>query len=139
MPMRYMAALICLLVLATPVAAKAFRSIIGLYVVPITATEFEVIEDGAISARDFWCAAANYARAAGLDGVRKRMYVETPRGPSKTSANRLGVVFTTAPGDDIKDTPSSYSVTVTNRGENLAISHAHSFCWNILEDEFGLF
>lgn len=130
---------LCLFSMALPATSQAYRSVIWLYVVPITEDTFEVIEDGSIGPSEFWCAGADYARAAGLDGVRKRMYVETPRGPSKTRPGRMGVVFTTNPGDDIKDTPSSYSVTVKRRGENLSIAHARNFCHYIIEDEFNLF
>lgn len=110
-----------------------------LFVVPISPDTFEVIEDRGAGARGLWCAAADYVRAAGLDGPRKRIFVETPRGPSKTQPGRIGVVFTTNPADDIKDTPSSYSISVKRRGENLSVGHSHNFCFELLDERLERF
>lgn len=130
----------CASALATPVSAQqAVRTKNLLVVVPINQDTFEVLEARGAGARDMWCAAADYARAAGLDGLRRRLFIETPRGPSKTTAGQTGVVFTTNPGDDISDTPSSYSVTVNNRGENLSIGHAHEFCYDAFRERFDRF
>ena len=62
------------------------------------------------------------------------MFITEPRGPSKTTANAIGVVFTTNPGDDIRDTGKSYSVSVKRRGENLGIGHAYDFCHDMMFD-----
>jgi hypothetical protein len=125
--------------IALPAAAASFRAINLLYVRPIDAVTFEVLESRGAGAADIWCAAADYARRAGLDGVRKRMYVTEPRGASRTTANAIGVVFTTEPDDALRDTPSSYSVTVTRRGENLGIGHAYDFCQDARFDRLNLF
>lgn len=137
--LRASIAFLCACALAAPAAGQAFRAKNWLFVVPINADTFEVIEDRGAGARGMWCAAADYAQAAGLDGTRKRLYVENPRGPSKTQPGRTGVVFTTNPGEDIKDTPSSYSVTVNRRGENLSIGHSLNFCFELLNERFERF
>jgi len=131
--------LCCAIAIAAPAASQAFRAVNLYFVVPISRETFDVIEDRRTGARGYWCAAADYVRKAGLDGPRKRIFIETPRGASKTQAGRTGVVFTVAPGDDIRDTPPSYSVTVRNRGENLSVGHAHNFCFELLEERFDRF
>jgi hypothetical protein len=126
-------------VIAAPAVAASFRAINLLYVRPIDAVTFEVLESRGAGAADIWCAAADYARRSGLDGVRKRMYVTEPRGPSRTTANAIGVVFTTEPDEELRDTPSSYSVSVKRRGENLGIGHAFDFCLDARFDRLNLF
>ena len=125
-------------VIATTSTAN-FLAINRLNVIPLDATTFEVIESRGAGAADIWCAAADYAQRAGLDAPRKRMYIESPRGPSRTVPNAKGVVFTTSPDDELRDSPTSYSVTVKRRGENLSISHAHQFCDRFFDDYFDRF
>ena len=120
-------------------AAQPYRTINRLFVVPITQDTFEVIEDRGAAARDMWCAAADYVQAIGRDRPRLRLYVQEVRGPSRTTPNRIGVVYTINPDDTIKDTPPSYSVTVTNLGENLDVGHARNFCDYFIEDVFDRF
>ncbi|WP_227269789.1 hypothetical protein [Roseobacter weihaiensis] len=122
-----------------PAAANVYRTVNRLYVVPITADTFEVIEDRGVGARGIWCAAADYTRAAGLDGLRKRLYIVEPRGPSRTMANQIGVVFTVNPDEQMRNTPSSYSVSVKRRGENLGVGHAYNFCETLLDELFDRF
>jgi hypothetical protein len=131
--MRRLTLAVAMCALALPAAAN-FRAINWLVVVPITAETFEVLESRGAGAADIWCAAADYARRAGLDGPRKRMYIDVPRGPSQTTPNGIGVGFTLNPGPEIADTPASYSVSVKRRGENLAIGHAYDFCQDLLFD-----
>ncbi|ABG31414.1 hypothetical protein CEP88_18760 [Roseobacter denitrificans] len=138
MPRALITALCCV-ALALPAAAQPYRAVNWLYVVPISQDSFEVLDDRWSSAKDFWCAAADYARASGLDGVRKRLYIVDPLGASKTTDGVKGVVFTVTPDDAMKNTPSSYSVSVKRRNENLAIGHAYNFCDNLLEEVFGGF
>ena len=120
-------------------AAQPFRAINRLYVVPIDPNTFEVIEDRGAGARDMWCAAADYVQAIGRDRARLRLYVQDVRGPSRTVPNRIGVVYTLDPDDTLKQTPSSYSVTVTTAGENLEVGHARNFCDYFIEDIFDRF
>jgi hypothetical protein len=138
--MRVFLFCLCISAVAMPVvAASAYRAINWLFVIPITADTFEVIEDRGEGARGIWCAAADYAQAAGLDGIRKRLYVVEPRGPSRTQANAIGVSFTTNPDDELAQSPSSYSVSVKRRGDNYAIGHAINFCSSPIEDVFDRF
>lgn len=127
------------LVLASTAVAQPFRAVNWLYVVPVTQDSFEVLDDRGSSAKEFWCAAADYARAAGLDGVRKRLYIVEPLGASQTTSGAKGVVFTVSPDEAMKNTPSSYSVSVKRRNENLAIGHAYNFCDTLLDEIVGGF
>lgn len=124
---------------AGPAAAQVFRAVNLLYVVPITADTFEVIDDRGASAQAMWCAGADYARRAGLDGIRKRMYVVEPRGPSRTRARAIAVTFTTNPPPELADSPSTYSVSVKRAGDNYAIGHAYNFCGSLIDDVFDRF
>lgn len=124
---------------ASAVTAQAYRAVNRLYVVPISSDTFEVIDDRGASAQALWCAGADYARRAGLDGIRKRMYVVEPRGQSRTRANVKAVTFTTNPSPELADSPSSYSVSVNRRGDNYDIGHAYNFCGSLIEDVFDRF
>ncbi|WP_220799457.1 hypothetical protein [Roseobacter sp. OBYS 0001] len=130
---------LCCVFFSVPAGAQPYRAINWLYVVPVSQNSFEVIDDGRSSAKDFWCAGSDYARAFGLDGVRKRLYILDPLGDSKTTAGAKGVMFTVSPDDAMKNTPSSYSVSVKRGNENLAISHAYNFCDTLLDGVFGRF
>lgn len=138
--MRALFIIFCIFSL-TPMAfaAQPYRSVNWLIVVPINADTFEVLESRGAGARGIWCAAADYARAAGLDGVRKRIYVVEPRGPSRTQGNGKGVVFTTNPDEQLKKMPSSYSATVNSKGANLSIAQAYLFCETLFEETFDRF
>lgn len=125
--------------LGTQLHADAFRAVNWLYVVPLTPDTFEVIEDRGAGARGIWCAAADYVQSAGRDRAGQRMYVLEPRRPSKTVPGRMGIVFTLRPDEAMRDTPSSYSVTVRRRGENLAVHHARLFCDALIDEMFDGF
>ena len=124
---------------AAPVLAQTFRAVNRLYVVPLSADTFEVIEDRGVGGRGLWCAASDYVRAIGRDSSRKRMYILEPRGDAKTVPNRKSVVFTLAPDDKLRNTPPSYSVSVTRAGENLEVGHAYTFCQAIIDELFDRF
>ena len=119
--------LLCLL-MPLHAAAQAYRAENWLIVVPLTARDFEVIEDHGAGARHIWCAAADFAQnVLGLPRG-ERLFVKTPRGPSVSGVGRTGVVFTTDPERVSGDPGQSYSVTVRRAGENLPSHHARQFC-----------
>ncbi len=137
--MRLMFAAALFVGLSTPTMSATYRANNLLYVVPITQDTFEVIEDRGAGPSDIWCSAADYAREAGLNGVRKRMYIVEPRGPSRTTPNAKGVIFTTNPDEDLKNTSRSYSVSINRKGENLPIDHAYEFCFENQFDRLNSF
>ena len=92
----FFAASACAIVLPV-LAAQSYLAVNRLNVVPISPDDFEVIEDRGASARQIWCAAADYVQAIGRDRPRLRLYVKEARGKSRTVPNRKGVVFTINP------------------------------------------
>ena len=119
--------LLCLM-LPLQAAAQAYRAENWLVVVPLTARDFEVIEDHGAGARHVWCAAAEFAQdVLGLPRS-ERLFIKTPLGPSLSGVGRTGVVFTTDPERASGDRGQSYSVTINRAGENLPSHHARQFC-----------
>lgn len=111
--------------IATASSAFTNRYTSRLDVNPINGTQFEVIEGYGEGARGMFCAAAVYAEQ--VLGVRGgRVYVLTPRGPSRTVQGRKGAVFTV----DANDVTPAFgaSVTVKQPGYGLRITHALQFC-----------
>ena len=113
--------------LATSGSARSLFPTLNLSVNPVSATSFEVIEARGAGAMDMWCAAASYAEdTLGVRG-NKRLYVESPRGPSVTAQGRKGVVFTT---NGAGGGQQAVSVSVRRAGDSLPIHHARQFCLN---------
>lgn len=109
-------------------SAQSFRAESKLTVVPLNATDFEVVETRTAGPRGYWCAASDFARSRlGLNG-NERIYIKSGRGASSTIPGRKAVVFTTDAAS-LSVTPNTgYLVSLTNVGYNLRTSHAYSFC-----------
>jgi len=128
-----------ILSVSVPLAALAqpYVAINRLLVVPLNATDFEVIEGRGEGARGMWCAAASFAQdRLGLPR-NTRLYVKTARGPSVSGAGRRGVVFTTSTKGVTPKT--SYSVSVREPGLGLPQYHAFQFCNDYLIELEDLF
>ncbi|KIN60404.1 hypothetical protein Z945_1375 [Sulfitobacter noctilucae] len=107
---------------------RSFEAVNHLQVIPISQTDFEVIESNGLGARGMWCAAADYLVNGPLNDTDGRLYVKTPRGPSVTVSGRTGAVFT-LDASTLPDGPKrSYSVSVRTPGLGLPILHAFQFC-----------
>lgn len=119
---------------AGAVFASTYLAENRLIVVPLNATDFEVIESRGEGPRGIWCAAASYAlNQKGLRGDQ-RIYIKTPRGPSVSGAGAKGVVFTTD-ADRLSQSPSqAYSVGTDTVGRGLPLAHAIQFCRDYLLD-----
>ena len=113
---------------ATAASAQSYRAINYLVVVPLNATDFEVIEARGEGARGIWCAAADFAEHALRRDRGGRIYVKTARGPSISGVGRKGVVFTTDPNRLDQPPSTSHSVSVRQVGQGLPIHHAAQFC-----------
>ncbi len=128
-----LAALGLALPLVPAAQAQTFEAVNRLQVVPISNTDFEVIEAYGEGARGMWCAAADYAMH-GLQRRSGRMYIKSPRGASVTGGGRSGAIFTldeaSLPGEPTR----SYSVNTTTPGLSLPIQHAYQFCADYLID-----
>jgi hypothetical protein len=122
--------------MAAPASADVYRASNWLYVIPLSADSFEVIEETRTSPSDMYCAAADYTRRIGRDVPRQRLYVLEARGPSKTQAGRKSVVFTLAPTEEMKDTANSFSVTVKQVGASISVGQSLSFCRSPIEEIF---
>ncbi|MEW9919443.1 hypothetical protein AB2B41_07505 [Marimonas sp. MJW-29] len=139
--LRHLFLCLCVLGIVFPMqgTAQAYRAFNLLTVVPLNATDFEVIEARGEGARGMWCAAADYAIHALRVPREQRLYVKTPRGRSISGAGRIGVVFT-VDVNALGVSPSrSYSVTVRTAGLSLPLHHAYQFCRDYeleLEDIF---
>lgn len=130
--MRYvLPAVFAALSLATPALSQTFLAENRLQVVPLTTTDFEVIEARGEGARGMWCAAADYAQRSGAT----QLYVKSARGGSVSGAGRTGVVFTTSTAS--LDVPPSQSVSVSVRipGQTLRVAHAYQFCYDYLIEQ----
>ncbi len=115
-------------------SAQAFRAESKQTVVPLNATDFEVLEDRTAGPRGYWCAAADFARSRLGAGQAARLYIKSGRGPSVSSALYKGVVFTIDPARLGSEPIRGYSVSLTKVGYNLPVGHAYSFCsdyWEI--------
>ena len=110
------------------VAAQAYQAVNLLQVVPLSQTDFEVIEARGEGARGMWCAAADFAINR-LGILRnERLYIKSPRGRSVSGAGRIGAVFTTDAASLSVPPSRSYSVTVRDTGVGLPLHHAYQFC-----------
>jgi hypothetical protein len=122
------------LALPAGAGAQTYQAENFLTVVPLSPTEFEVIEANGEGPRGIWCAAASYAFARAGVSPDQRLYVERPRGPSVSGAGRIGVVFTTRE-DQLTTAPTqSISLSVREAGRSLPQHHAYRFCRDYLID-----
>ncbi|MDU8930002.1 hypothetical protein RXV86_21665 [Alisedimentitalea sp. MJ-SS2] len=134
--MRIFAAATLAATLLAP-TANAYTAINGLTVNPV-ANGYEVIARAGSGPRQFWCAAAQYARAKGA-GPTQRVYISKGYGPSTTQQGRRAVTYTiapsgallpgTRPGDN-----GNYSVSIRTPGFNLSVGHAEGFCSDVWEE-----
>ena len=66
-------------------------------IIPLNATDFEVLDGPRMGPHEYWCAAASYNEARLGRSERAFIYIKAPRGPSVTAPGRKGVVFTFDP------------------------------------------
>ena len=105
-----------------------------LLVVPLNATDFEVIESRGAGPRGIWCAAASYVDSRLTQARTGDLFVKSARGPSVSGVGRIGVVFTIN-GAELGQKPvQSYSISVDRAGERLPVQHAYQFCRDYILD-----
>jgi hypothetical protein len=112
------------------VQAQSYVAFNRLVVVPLNATDFEVIESRGEGPRGIWCAAASFAQHRLGTPRNARIYVKTARGPSRSGAGAKGVVFTTSTQGITPKT--AYSISVRQPGLGLPQYHALQFCKDYL-------
>lgn len=121
-----------LIVAATALSAQTYRAENLLYVNPVSATSFEVIQARGEGPRGLFCAAGSYAERQ-LGVSRGRVYVLIPSGPSKTMPGRKAVTFTVNP--DLVTPVTGYSIAVDTPGYGLPAFHARQFCKDYIEKD----
>lgn len=86
--------------IAAPTLAPAQGFLLGeKFTLPVAAIDrdsFEVVEANGAAGPQIWCAASIYMSAV-LNQKSGDLFIETPRGASRTVAGRKAVTFTTAP------------------------------------------
>jgi len=115
--------------LAWPATASAFVAENLLRVNATGATQFEVVATVSAGAKDYWCAAAQYAISQGAVANTRLYLVEGP-GPSSTIPGRTAVQFTTDPAAaGITPVNPQLVLSVNVVGDNLATVAAQQYCY----------
>jgi hypothetical protein len=98
---------------------------------------FEVVAELGDGARQFWCAAGEYARHQLGKSGRDRVYIMAGYGKSITSPGRKGVSFTTQPDAALRKLgegrAQGYSLSIREVGTNRKVNLASSVCVAELE------
>ena len=105
---------------------------------PSVPGQFEVFPIAGDAGRDYWCAAAKFAERRLNVLPNRRIYVVTPRGPSRTVPGKRSVVFTVAPdaavvaaGEAIP--ANDINMDVARVGRNFRMAHGRQTCRPIYE------
>ncbi|QBF31218.1 hypothetical protein [Thalassococcus sp. S3] len=113
-----------------PATGHAFTADNRLKVAPVSNAVFEVYGRGAQSAREYWCAAGDYAITALGAGATQRIYLVQGRAPSVAEPRRTSVRFSLSPeAAGITPLDPQNSITVTRIGDNIGAAHAQTFCY----------
>lgn len=106
-----------------PAMAKAFTAENRMTVTPQGDGTFEVSGQAELWARDYWCAAGDYAqRALGLP-VTARIAVTDPYQPGKKA-----VAFAVKPDADPRFRAVLIALSIRNAGASLSVGQARGFC-----------
>lgn len=111
-----------------PLGAQAYTATNRLKVAPISDSVFEVVARGGTGARDFWCAAGDYALKQGARS-NARIYLAGGRQPSVSEPGRTATRFTLSP-DAAGITPIAPQLvlTVDVVGDNISVASAREYC-----------
>jgi hypothetical protein len=115
---------------ATPAVADRFRAENRFYVADLGGGVFEAIARGGSSAaRDFWCAAGDYALKRLRAGGSTRVYLVSGIQPSVTEPGRKAVRFTLTPeAAGVAPITPPLSLSVDIPGDNMPVVLAKSYC-----------
>ncbi|MBN2905720.1 MAG: hypothetical protein JXJ18_03315 [Rhodobacteraceae bacterium] len=116
-------------------APGAMRTFRGNLVVPdpIHPGQFEVFSRPGDGGGDFWCAAAEFAENELKALPNRRIYLVTPRGPSRTRPGTTSVVFTVSPDAALLKAAAAlpernYTLGVSRPGRNFMALHGRISC-----------
>lgn len=114
--------------------AEAFTAINQIEVNPLPqADTFEVIQSRGAGPREFWCAAADYAKRRLDAGAGQRIVLDEPRHGSETRQGRTAVTFRLAPKGTRPESTGGVSITVRRPGEAYSVFFAYGFCGDYIE------
>ena len=109
--------------LAMPAAAEPFRAVNHMYVAPQGSDRFEVSGNAELWARDYWCAAGEYAqRVLGMP-VTARIVVAEPYGKTHRA-----VGFVTDPDAEPQFRVVVMGLSIRSAGSSLSVGQARGFC-----------
>jgi hypothetical protein len=117
---------------APPVAAFTAVNQLEVNALPEAET-FEVIQSRGAGPRQFWCAAADYAKRALRAGAGRRIVLDEPRHGSATRQGRTAVTFRLAPKGARPESRGGVSITVRRVGEAYSVFFAYGFCDEFIE------
>lgn len=118
----------CVALTAISAAADTYRATNRMPVVALDGNRFEVIGPGDLGARDYWCAAADYADRVLRAPGNVRIYVARGYATSQTAAPRKSVTFTLDPTGLQPRDALILGRSIRDPGANLALFHARTFC-----------
>lgn len=131
--LRFTALTLALSTLANAGSAQPYKAVNRLQVHPISATEFEVVENYGEGARGMFCAAGEFAQRR--LGMRSgRIYIVGPRGPSKFVQGRKGAVFSIA--QNAAEPINSLTATVRHVGYNVSVGTTRQWCRDAIEEKW---
>lgn len=113
---------------------QIYRAVNWLIVVPITPTEFEVIEDYSEGARGIWCAAGDFARNRVGVPTGAKLYLKGARGPSRRVPGETSVLFTLDPNTLDVAPRGSYSLSMREVGQGRSVAQSYQLCTEELFD-----
>ena len=123
--MRRLAAFAVAATLAWPAQGfPVLRQTVTVPVVPISATEFEVVRASFTSPANIWCGAGTYARKV-LGQRGGKLWVAQGLAPSKTVPGQKSMIFSTAPVTPDKTT---YTYTLNEDGVVKSTAAATGAC-----------
>lgn len=117
------------LIATLPLGANAYTAKNRLSVAPVDGAVFEVVGNaGGTGARDFWCAAGEYAFSQGA-ASNTRIYLVSGRQPSVSEPGRTAVRFTLSPqAAGIAPISPQLVLSVNVPGDNLRTASAREYC-----------
>ena len=130
LPSRLGLAVFAAMLAAAPAFADSFRAINKLYVADLGGGVYESIAlTGSSDARDFWCAAGDYAVRRLRAGNGARIYLVSGIQPSVTEPGRKAVRFTLTPDlAGVTPVKPQVSLSVDVQGDNMPVVITQGYC-----------
>ncbi|WP_333683027.1 hypothetical protein [Pontibaca methylaminivorans] len=125
--MRALAVMTLALCLAAPQVALSWRAVNRQEVFPLGNGVFEVLSRPGAGPRQFWCAAADYARRVLDAPAAQRIYIHRGIGPSMTRPDYKAVQFAFQPPPGAR-TDHGYALSLDAVGDSQRTAAARQFC-----------